>query len=99
MKIKITTFDGMLKNVKNDSEWTEMGPDDFIEVTEKDSSKVIGLHFRCPGCNSIIGVMEPTWEIDRASMTAKPSILHDRGKGGCGWHGYLTNGHLKGKIE
>lgn len=38
---------------------------------------------------------EPTW--DRTgdtfeTLTLRPSILRSEEKGGCGWHGYITNG-------
>jgi len=28
------------------------------------------------------------------TLTLTPSILHTPGKGGCGWHGYITNGEV-----
>lgn len=39
----------------------------------------------------------PTWArsgetFDTLSLT--PSILRNKAKGGCGWHGYITNGEI-----
>lgn len=28
------------------------------------------------------------------TLTLKPSILRDPAKGGCGWHGWITNGEV-----
>lgn len=28
------------------------------------------------------------------TLTLRPSILRSRDKGGCGWHGYITNGQV-----
>jgi|SRR5579872_2914802 len=30
------------------------------------------------------------------TLTAQPSLLSERSKGGCGWHGFLTNGVMRG---
>ncbi len=29
------------------------------------------------------------------TLTLHPSILRDKAKGGCGWHGWITNGEVK----
>lgn len=59
-----------------------------------------GMVMCCPGC----GVMNAlpfhprpdppawNWNGDRINPTLTPSVLHTKEKGGCGWHGYLTNG-------
>ena len=57
--------------------------------------KPIGLHFLCRGCNKLVSIEIPRWNIDFNNLTVTPSILHDPQKGGCGWHGYLTNGEFK----
>jgi len=31
---------------------------------------------------------------DFATLTMTPSILRSRDKGGCGWHGFITNGEI-----
>ena len=33
------------------------------------------------------------------SLTLTPSILRRRDRGGCGWHGFITNGEVTGKVE
>ncbi len=33
------------------------------------------------------------------TLTLTPSILRSRSHGGCGWHGYITNGTVTGSIE
>lgn len=65
---------------------------------------VWGYGFACPGCGSKSFLAlsgenpEPRWTVvggDVArpeSVSLTPSILHDRAKGGCGYHGYLTAG-------
>lgn len=97
----------VLKNIRSDAEWTQWGLEDYhtYSMYGDPENKPIGLHFKCPGCGSVIGIEiglpgeHPKWEIDFATLTASPSILHDRTKGGCGWHGYLKNGSLDGKVE
>lgn len=32
---------------------------------------------------------------NRETQTYTPSIIHDTKYGGCGWHGWLTNGIFK----
>lgn len=38
--------------------------------------------------------ISPTWvwDEDTENPTLEPSILSDKNKGGCGWHGYLRKG-------
>ena len=36
---------------------------------------------------------------DFATLTLTPSILRSREKGGCGWHGFITNGEVTGQVE
>ena len=33
------------------------------------------------------------------TLTLTPSILRTRSKGGCGWHGFITNGDVTGQVE
>lgn len=33
------------------------------------------------------------------TLTLTPSILRSRAKGGCGWHGFITNGEVTGAVE
>lgn len=30
-----------------------------------------------------------------ATLTLRPSILRSKARGGCGWHGYVTNGQVE----
>jgi len=100
----------MLKNLRLDTEWTQFTPEDYCITTKDDQP--FGLLYKCPGCGSLVGITvsdeHPRWNINFETLTATPSILHTRAtpqetshgiKGGCGWHGYLTNGELIGKIE
>ncbi len=90
----------MLKNCKNETEWDSLTDEDYITFTKygDPNNAIIGIIFRCPGCSKLISINEG-WKLDLSTMTVTPSILHDKKKGGCGWHGYLTNGELNGKIE
>ncbi|MGE0362783.1 MAG: DUF6527 family protein [Vicinamibacterales bacterium] len=33
------------------------------------------------------------------TLTLTPSILRNRSHGGCGWHGFITNGEVTGQVE
>lgn len=86
-------------------DWPNWKDGDYCTYTAYGDAenKPIGIHFKCPGCGSVIGIGSPYgdragWTIDFTTLTASPSILHDRSKGGCGWHGHLVNGELKGQI-
>jgi len=89
----------MLKNQKNDSEWTDLTEEDYIIQTNQQNEKC-GILFICPGCKTLIGIATktsgdlPGWNINFETLTSTPSILHTPPHG-CGWHGYLTNGELK----
>ena len=72
----------------------ELGEEDFIQFTNMGSDVVIGLIFRCPGCKQPINIGEKGWKVDSSTISATPSIVHDKDKGGCGWHGHLKNGEL-----
>lgn len=62
-----------------------------------------GIMFFCPGCMHICscnftvidGNPVWSWNGSREAPTIRPSIVHDPAKGGCGWHGYLTDGFFK----
>lgn len=85
-----------LKNRKDDwdSSFTE---EDYLVGTE--DGQYTTLRFLCPGCGALLGVSSRVWElVDVNTLTVRASILHMRPHG-CGWHGYLTNGILEGKIE
>jgi hypothetical protein len=60
--------------------------------------KIAGLNFACPGCGQVTCVDFNTWNWDgnEAAPTLTPSILHNKEKGGCGWHGFLTAGQFRG---
>lgn len=71
------------------------------------TNETAGLQFVCPGCRAICSIAfikvgsYTTWEWDgnREQPTATPSIHHTKTLGGCGWHGFLTKGVFKGRIE
>ncbi|HWB15991.1 MAG TPA: DUF6527 family protein [Vicinamibacterales bacterium] len=33
------------------------------------------------------------------TLTITPSILRNRARGGCGWHGWITRGDVTGQVE
>lgn len=33
------------------------------------------------------------------TLTLQPSIKRSRENGGCGWHGFITNGEVTGQVE
>ena len=33
------------------------------------------------------------------TLTLTPSILRNRSRGGCGWHGFITDGNVTGQVE
>lgn len=81
-------------------------PGDVVLITEKDG-RVTAYGFGCPGCGARsilhIGpapVGHHVWFVTAGDValpegvTLRASILHDPQHGGCGWHGYLTNGRF-----
>lgn len=95
----------MLKTEKSDFGSSDFGPEDYV-AEEIDGVKY--LYFQCPGCGQVIGakhIIKPLipgehgWRVvDFETLTVRESIKHTK-PDGCGWHGYLTNGELKGQIE
>jgi len=83
--------------------WDSLEPGDCVIVSHR-SGAVAGYAHACPGCGETSALNleprdgHPVWSVaggDPAhpdGVTLSPSILHDPAKGGCGWHGYLTNG-------
>lgn len=59
-----------------------------------------GMVICCPGCGVMTALPfnphEPLpnwrWNGDRINPSLSQNILHSNAKGGCGWHGHLTNG-------
>lgn len=86
---------------------TGFAPGDVRLVTDTPGGPVTGYIFGCPGCGtrSILhigtGPAGHTWHVTAGDaahpegVTLRASILHDPQHGGCGWHGYLTNGVLR----
>lgn len=48
----------------------------------------------CPGCG-VISSSAGNHKYDKKTQSYTPSIVHDIKLGGCGWHGWLTNGEFK----
>lgn len=63
-----------------------LAPGDYYIMGEN-----IGILMCCPGCGERSGP-NGKWTIDSKNESAIPSIYHDPKLGGCGWHGFLTNG-------
>lgn len=48
----------------------------------------------CPGCGKA-SASRGKHVYNRETQSYTPSIVHDTNYGGCGWHGWLTNGIFK----
>jgi len=80
--------------------------DDFDSLLNKgDAIIVIGVHSEtkeritqlimcCPNCGQKSS-SRGNHIYNRETQTYTPSIIHDTKYGGCGWHGWLTNGIFK----
>jgi len=50
----------------------------------------------CPSCGEISAPMKKAGlRFDKETQSVTPSIVHNTEFGGCGWHGFLTNGEFK----
>lgn len=102
MPIKFVSFPGF-------EQWPTLAPGSARWV-ENSKGETAGLNFSCPGgCGDVatcsvrpIGEPKaagsgPSWEWngDEEKPTLTPSILSAIDRGGCGWHGYLTDGIFK----
>ena len=79
-------------------------PGDVALMVDAPGGPPTAYGFGCPGCGarSILhlgtGPAGHTWHVtagdaaDPAHVTLRASILHAPQHGGCGWHGYLTEG-------
>lgn len=81
-------------------EWEDLLPHEYMTTGIHGKEGNSGLVYKCPGCGDPVFITsmpdsKPRWDIDYKVLTAKPSIIHDKEKGGCGWHGWLINGELK----
>jgi hypothetical protein len=80
--------------------WADLKEGEYIIIVANSTGAPCNLVFKCLGCGEPLGIgtlggQGAVWEIDFEKLHASPSILHDEKKGGCGWHGYLTNGNLQ----
>jgi hypothetical protein len=96
VRVKCSEIDGF-ENLKEN---------EYAFLVTYSEGKNCSIVYKCPGCNKAVIITDKDsghnnahWEIDFETLTAKPSIVHDKNKGGCGWHGYLTDGELAGTIE
>lgn len=48
----------------------------------------------CPGCGQI-SASAGKHKFNKETLSYHPSIVHNKELGGCGWHGWLTNGIFK----
>lgn len=90
----------LVRDIEN---WVDLKDGEYLFLTRYNSDEPCNIVFKCPGCNEPLSITNtgdgPKWEIDFVKLTATPSIYHKRDGRGCGWHGYLTEGNLEGKIE
>ena len=80
-----------------------VGGKDQIQYPEKAGDAIIidykthiGLVWCCPKCGQITSTARGSkhvFNIETNSLT--PSIVHNIKLGGCGYHGFLTNGEFK----
>lgn len=81
---------------------TYTGPPGLGAYYVNQDETVGGLLFCCPGdgvvhsISFMVGKEKPSWSWngDKEKPTTKPSILCAPEKGGCGWHGWLTEGRF-----
>lgn len=66
---------------------------------ETDQPLYGGAAIKCPGCGldsylPFDGSGSNNWRFDgnTEQPSVVPSVFHTKELGGCGWHGYLTNG-------
>lgn len=79
-------------------------PGDVTPMVDEPGGPTTAYGFGCPGCGSACilhlgaGPSGHTWHVIAGdaskpdAVTLTPSIHHTPQHGGCGWHGYLTNG-------
>lgn len=83
---------------------TGLSPGDVMLMVDAPGDPPSAYGFGCPGCGARsilhlgVGPAGHTWHVtagdaaDPSRVTLRASILHAPAHGGCGWHGYLTNG-------
>ena len=55
----------------------------------------IGMIVCCPKCGCSMASITEGHKYDKETQSITPSLVHDTKFGGCGWHGWLTNGEFK----
>lgn len=80
--------DVQFKIVESDDDLTEAGRAIVFEYPDK----TIGLLLCCPSCGRPSSSSTGNHKYNPATQSVTPSIIHDTKLGGCGWHGFLTNG-------
>lgn len=83
MRLNIVTDDELLQN-KGDAM--------VIFNPELGWNKLIIV---CPSCGKH-SASAGSHKFDEATLSYTPSIVHNTELGGCGWHGWLTNGEFIG---
>ncbi len=53
--------------------------------------QIIQLAICCPNCGAV-SASAGNHIFNEKTKSYHPSIVHDKELGGCGWHGWLTNG-------
>jgi hypothetical protein len=74
-----------------------------VRTSTEATADPVGLAFVCPRCMEVCSIMFQkvgehaiwSWNGNLEKPTCTPSILHNAGKGGCGWHVYLVDGIFK----
>jgi hypothetical protein len=69
-----------------------VNPGDILPVTGRGGFPQ--LIIICPGCGQK-SASAGNHKYDKETISYHPSIVHDTSLGGCGWHGWLTNGEFK----
>lgn len=60
-------------------------------IIKDEQRGTLKLAIVCPGCGKV-SFSDKNHSFNVETKTYKPSIVHDRRRGGCGWHGTITNG-------
>lgn len=81
----------MIAVIKQELMPYELKKGECIVVDYNDNGR-LGLIMCCPRCGETSASKDQKHTFNRETFSYTPSIIHDVELGGCGYHGYLTNG-------
>lgn len=94
MEMELTAKNNMV-------DYDELKENEYATFSRFNGEDGGGLVWLCRGCGKPVHISTEkdyygqSWTIDFITLTATPSIKHDKAKSGCGWHGHLENGKFK----